>query len=68
MQTSFNPNAFHTVSVNFGATIATQITDPRIPGCVFKRDLSLDDYNKTVDFLKDNDHRFAINMLNSMFH
>jgi hypothetical protein len=68
MQQSFNPNVFHTVSANFGATIATKITDPRMPDCVFLRDLSLNDYNKTVEFLKENDHRFAINMLNSMFN
>ena len=68
MQASFKATEFHTVQATFGGLVSTKLTDSRVPDEMFEKQLSLESYNKLVDFIRENDHRYAITMAKRMFH
>lgn len=67
MHVNFKPNEHHTVDATFGFTIKTTVSDPRTPDNIFNGELSLNNYDRLVEYLKVNDHIFAMNTVKSMF-
>ncbi len=59
----FDVNHHHTVDVLFNkdGLCDTIVTDGRTTQ-LYQKTVTLDTYNKLVDFFKENDHRYAINM------
>ncbi len=68
MKTSFNLSAFRTVTAEFGEKIAMTVVDTRWGGDQLKgEDLTLEQYNERVEFLREHDHLFGMNMAREKF-
>jgi hypothetical protein len=65
----FDINSRHVMNVVFngGSGLCdVAITDRQSPK-TFVKSLALDQYNRLVDWLRDNDHSFAMNSIHSYF-
>ncbi|PUA30414.1 MAG: hypothetical protein B0W54_07945 [Cellvibrio sp. 79] len=68
-QTSFSANARHEVNLTLNSD--TGLCDVRVSDKLsdktFSKSMVLAQYNKLVDWLKENDHGFAMNSIHSIF-
>lgn len=66
---TFALNSRHVMNVAFnGASGLCDVTvSDTISNLTFAKSLMLDQYNKLVDWLRDNDHSFAMNSIHSYF-
>lgn len=63
MKTTFPLSDTRIVEVMFGLTIDLKVVDSRVPYDVFiAQGLTLAQYNEQVEFLKVNDHSYAMKM------
>lgn len=68
MKSTFNLSEFRTVEAEFGVTISMVSVDSRIPENPFKATgLKLEEYNERVEFLREHDHIFGMNMAREKF-
>ena len=68
MNITFNLSKFRTVTANMGLTISIEVVDSRVAENSFKaQDLTLEQYNERVEFLKVHDHIFGMNMAKEKF-
>ncbi len=68
-QQTFDVNSRHVMSVEFNGVSGlcdVAITDKQSPK-TFVKSIALDQYNRLVDWLRDNDHGFAMNSIHSNF-
>ncbi len=66
---TFSTNGQHRICVSLNTLTGlceTIVVDPRTDA-VFEKALSLTDFNALVDLLKQEDHMYMINVLNSRF-
>lgn len=68
MNITFNLSEFRTVTANMGITISLEVVDSRVADNSIKaQDLTLEQYNERVEFLKVHDHIFGMNMAKEKF-
>ena len=68
MKSTFNLSEFRTVEAEFGDTISMVSVDSRVHDNPFKaKGLTLEEYNERVDFLREHDHIFGMNMAREKF-
>ncbi len=68
MNVTFNLSEFRTVTAELGEEIAMTVVDTRWGGDQLKgKDLTLEQYNERVEFLKEHDHLFGMNMAREKF-
>lgn len=68
MKTTFNLSEFRTVNANFDETISMEVVDSRVPKNTFEaKSLTLVEYNERVEFLREHDHIFGMNMAKEKF-
>jgi len=68
MNATFNLSEFRTVTANMGITISLEVVDSRVANNSLKaQDLTLEQYNERVEFLKVHDHIFGMNMAKEKF-
>lgn len=68
MNVTFNLSEFRTVTAELGEVIAMTVVDTRWGGDQLKgKDLTLEQYNERVEFLKEHDHLFGMNMAREKF-
>ncbi|WP_331351235.1 hypothetical protein [Cellvibrio sp. UBA7671] len=68
MKSTFNLSEFRTVEAEFGETISIVSVDSRVPENPFKAtSLKLEEYNERVEFLREHDHIFGMNMAKEKF-
>jgi hypothetical protein len=68
MKSTFNLSQFRTVEAEFGETISMVSVDSRVPKNPFEaKGLKLEEYNERVDFLREHDHIFGMNMAREKF-
>lgn len=69
METTFKLSDYRTVRVTFEETIDLFVVDSRVPENSFQNcSLSLKQYNECVEFLKEHDHVFGMNMAKDRFY
>ena len=68
MKSTFNLSESRTVEAEFGVTISMASVDSRVPENPFKATgLKLEEYNERVEFLREHDHIFGMNMAREKF-
>lgn len=68
MKTTFNLSEFRTVNADFDETISMEVVDSRVPKNTFEaKSLTLVEYNERVEFLREHDHIFGMNMAKEKF-
>lgn len=68
MNASFNLSEFRTVKADMDNTISMEVVDSRVPNNSFEaKGLTLEEYNERVEFLKEHDHIFGMNMAKEKF-
>lgn len=68
MKSTFNLSEFRTVEAEFGVTISIVSVDSRVPENPFNATgLKLEEYNERVEFLREHDHIFGMNMAREKF-
>ncbi len=68
MNVTFNLSEFRTVTAELGEEFAMTVVDTRWGGDQLKgKDLTLEQYNERVEFLKEHDHLFGMNMAREKF-
>lgn len=68
MNVTFNLSEFRTVTAQLGEEIAMTVVDTRWSGDQLKgNSLTLEQYNERVEFLKEHDHLFGMNMAREKF-
>lgn len=67
--TSFSANARHEVTLTLNGTtgLCDVAVSDKLSDKTFSKSMVLAQYNKLVDWLKDNDHGFAMNSIHSLF-
>jgi hypothetical protein len=68
-EANFDINSRHVMSVVFNGVSGlcdVAVTDKQSPK-TFVKSMMLDQYNRLVDWLRDNDHSFAMNSIHSYF-
>lgn len=69
MENTFKLSDFRTVRATFEETIDLFVVDSRVPENSFQDcSLSLEQYNERVEFLKEHDHIFGMNMAKDRFY
>lgn len=69
MERTFNLSEFRTVRATFEETIDIFVVDSRVPTNSFQDfSLSLEQYNERVEFLREHDHIFGMNMAKDRFY
>lgn len=68
-QQNFSVNSRHVMNVNFNSAngMCDVVVSEMQTGCTFSKSMVLDKYNQLVDWLRDNDHRFAMMSIRSYF-
>lgn len=68
-QTSFSANARHevTLTLNSKTGLCDVAVSDKLSDKTFSKSMVLAQYNKLIDWLKDNDHGFAMNSIHSLF-
>lgn len=68
-QQNFNVNSRHVMNVSFNCTngMCDVVVSETQTGRTFIKSMVLDQYNKLVDWLRDNDHGFAMMSIRSYF-
>lgn len=66
---SFNVNSRHVMNVAFNATngMCEVVVSDKQTNLTFSKSMVLDKYNQLVDWLRDNDHGFAMMSIRSYF-
>lgn len=67
MKSEFNTSPTVTVSAEFGLTIKVIVRDSRVPDNYFEGTLDLEQFERLVDHLNENDSIFAMNDIKRMF-
>lgn len=68
MNVTFNLSEFRTVTAELGEEIAMTVVDTRWGGDQLKGNrLTLEQYNERIEFLKEHDHLFGMNMAREKF-
>lgn len=62
MEHTFNAGKFRTIKAKFSETIKMHVTDSRVPDNAFEGEFSLLTYNEIVEFFKEHEHIYAMNM------
>lgn len=68
-QQTFSVNSRHVMSVNFNGTsgMCEVVVSETQTNRTFIKSMVLDQYNQLVDWLRDNDHGFAMMSIRSLF-
>ena len=68
MKATFSLSEFRTVEAEFEETITIVSLDSRVPKNPFEaKGLTLEEYNERVEFLREHDHIFGMNMAKERF-
>jgi hypothetical protein len=68
MNAAFNLSEFRTVNAQMGTTISVGIVDSRVSeNSLDAKGISFAQYNESIDFLKEHDHIFGMNMARERF-
>ncbi len=67
MEHTFNVSKFRTIKATFGETIKIHVTDSRVPDNDFEGEFPLLTYNEIVEFFKEHEHIYAMNMAKERF-
>jgi hypothetical protein len=68
MKATFKLSQFRTANVDLDKTISMEVVDSRVPTNSFKADgLTLEEYNERVEFLREHDYIFGMNMVKEKF-
>ena len=62
MEHTFNVGKFRTIKAKFSETIKMHVADSRVPDNAFEGEFSLLTYNEIVEFFKEHEHIYAMNM------
>jgi len=66
---TFDVNRRHVMSVNFNGTsgLCDVVVSEKLSGRTFIKSMMLNQYNQLVDWLRENDHGFAMNSIRTYF-
>ncbi len=68
MNVTFNLSEFRSVKATLEATVAVRIVDTRVlDNPLYAKNISLEQYNESIEFLKEHDHIFGMNMARERF-
>jgi hypothetical protein len=68
MNATFNLSEFRSVQANLDITITISVVDSRMPKHPLEaQGISLEQYNLSIEFLKEHDHIFGMNMARERF-
>lgn len=67
MKHDFKVSEFRNISAQFDESVKVLVTDTRVPGNDFEGEFTLLKYNEIVEFFKEHDHIYAMNMAKERF-
>ncbi len=68
MNITFNLSEFRCVQANLDLTITVSVVDSRMPRDPLEaQEITLEQYNLSIEFLKEHDHIFGMNMARERF-
>lgn len=69
MNVTFTLSEYRTVEASFSDTIDMFVVDSRVPLNTFQDYfLTLEEYNERIEFLKEHDHIFGMNMVKERYY
>jgi len=69
MEVTFKISEYRVVKASFDETIDIFVVDSRVPDNTFQDYfLTLDEYNERINFLKEHDHIFGMNMAKEKYY